>query len=468
MGSATCTISQTVSTVKVQGFSHLHSYVEYATKQHDQGGRLSVEQAPDAPFAEDSRLHRFLDRALFWFESTTLVLLLLLTLAQPTFGRAGVPIWALLLLALGYRLLVEFLRKRVRVLQAYTWKAILDVPVALLIYTVGADPGGPLFVLFFLAVACATASLSVRGSLIYTVAVAVSIAAVDPTFPQWALTMGNFRNLATRLILLALLGVGTTILRQRLVLEQAAAQSKHDEAARLVQLDHLRGQFVSHISHDLRTPLTAARAGLVLLDTSLADRMRPDEHDLLSNVRRNIDRLQLQITDLLTYNQLAAGTLHLEHEPLDLRAVVMEAMAVVHPLLREKAQVLEMNLAQPLPLDGDARRLEQVVVNLLANAHFHTPSGTRIAIAGDVVGSEVHVTVRDTGPGIPTRALDTIFEPFHHFAAADGGSGLGLTIARRIIEMHHGRIWTESTPGHGTTFHIVVPQYPHAVHGEPL
>jgi len=412
--------------------------------------------------------HHFLDRALFWFESTTLVLLLLLTLAQPTFGRAGVPTWALLLLALGYRLLVEFLRKRVRVLQAYTWKVIVDVPVAMLIYTVGADPGGPLFVLFFLAVACATASLSVRGSLIYTAAVAVSIAAVDPTFPQWSLTMGNFRNLATRLILLALLGVGTTILRRRLVLKQAAAQSKYNEAARLVQLDQLRGQFVSHISHDLRTPLTAARAGLVLLDTSLADRIRPDEHDLLTNVRRNIDRLQLQITDLLTYNQLVAGTLHLEHEPLDLRVVVMEAMAVVHPLLREKAQVLEMNLAQPLLLDGDARRLEQVVVNLLANAHFHTPSGTRIAIGGDVVGSEVHVTVSDTGPGIPTRAMDTIFEPFHHFAAAEGGSGLGLTIARRIIEMHRGRIWAESTPGLGTTFHIVVPHYPHAVHGEPL
>jgi signal transduction histidine kinase len=156
----------------------------------------------------------------------------------------------------------------------------------------------------------------------------------------------------------------------------------------------------------------------------------------------------------------------LEHEPLDLRAVVMEAMAVVHPLLREKAQVLEMNLAQPLLLDGDARRLEQVVVNLLANAHFHTPSGTRIAIVGDVVGSEVHVTVRDTGPGIPTPALHTIFEPFHHFAAADGGSGLGLTIAHSIIDMHRGRIWVESTPGHGTTFHIVVPHYPRAVHGE--
>ena len=425
-----------------------------------------MEQASDATRPLEAASHHFLDRALFWFELTTLVLLLLLTLAQPTFGRGGVPTWALLLLAIGYRLLVEVVRQRVRVLPTYTWKAILDVPVAMLIYTVGADPGGPLFVLFFLAVACATASLTLRGSLIYTTVVALSIAVVDPTFPQWSLTMSNLRDLITRLILLALLGVGTTILRRRLVLEQAAAQSKHNEAARLVQLDHLRGQFVSHVSHDLRTPLTAARAGLVLLDTSLADRMRPDEHDLLSNVRRNIDRLQLQITDLLTYNQLAAGTLHLEHEPLDLRAVVMEAMAVVHPLLREKAQVLEMNLAQPLLLDGDARRLELVVVNLLANAHFHTPSGTRIAIAGDVVGSEVHVTVRDTGPGIPTRALHTIFEPFHHFAAADGGSGLGLTIAHSIIDMHRGRIWVESTPGHGTTFHIVVPHYPRAVHGE--
>jgi signal transduction histidine kinase len=427
-----------------------------------------MEQLLDQPVPHDGELHRFLDRALFRFELATLVVLLLLTLVQPTFGRAGVPTWVLLLLAIGYRLLVEFVRNHVRVLHTFTWKAALDVPVAVLIYSVGAEPGGPLFVLFFLAVTCATASLTLRGSLIYTAIVMASVAVIDPTLPQWSLTMGNLRNLVTRLILLALLGVGTTILRRRLVLEQVAAQSKRAEAARLEQRDHLRGQFVSHISHDLRTPLTAARAGLVLLNTSLADRIRPDEHDLLSTARRNIDRLQLQITDLLTYNQLAAGAVQLEREPLDLRAVVMEAMNVVHPLLREKAQMLELHLAQPLLLDGDARRLELVVVNLLANAHFHTPSGTRIAIAGVVRDSEVHVTVSDTGPGIPPPALNTIFEPFHHVAAAEGGSGLGLMIARSIIEMHHGQIRVESTPGHGAAFHIVLPSAPRAWGGETL
>jgi signal transduction histidine kinase len=398
----------------------------------------------------------------------TLVLLLLLTLAQPTFGRAGVPTWALILLAIGYRLLVEFLRRHVRVLHAFTWKAALDVPVAMLIYVVGAEPGGPLFVLFFLAITCATASLTLRGSLIYTAIVMASIAVVDPTFPQWSLTMGNLRNLGTRLVMLALLGVGTTILRRRLMLEQTAARSVRDEAERLEQLDQLRGQFVSHISHDLRTPLTAARAALVLLEPSLADRIRPDEHELLSSARRNIDHLQLQITDLLTYNQLEAGTLRLEREPLDLRAVVMEAIAVVHPLIREKGQVLEVNLPQPLMLDGDARRLEQAMVNLLANAHYHTPSSTRIVISGEVLGTDVRISVSDTGPGIPTPALNTIFERFHHFAAAEGGSGLGLTITRSIIDMHHGRIWAESTPGHGATFHIAVPSYTSAPRGGTL
>lgn len=124
-----------------------------------------MEQSLDAAVPHESDLHRFLDRALFRFESAALVVLLLISLVQPTMGRMSVPTWALLLLALGYRLLIEVLRTYVPALHAFTWKYVLDVPVAALIYVAGAAPGGPLFVLFFLAIACAAASILATQSI---------------------------------------------------------------------------------------------------------------------------------------------------------------------------------------------------------------------------------------------------------------------------------------------------------------
>jgi len=163
------------------------------------------------------------------------------------------------------------------------------------------------------------------------------------------------------------------------------------------------------------------------------------------------------IDDLLAYNQLEAGTLRLDREPLDLRAVVTEAMSSMHPLIQEKGQILEVDLPEPLPGEGDPRRLEQVVVNVLANAYLHTPKGIRIGISGRISGSQVSLSVSDTGPGIPQGELEAIFRRFHRLEPARGGSGLGLAIARGIVELHGGRIRAESRAGAGTTFHIILP-----------
>jgi two-component system sensor histidine kinase KdpD len=235
------------------------------------------------------------------------------------------------------------------------------------------------------------------------------------------------------------------------------ARSARDQTEQLGELDRLRSIFVSSVSHGLRTPLTAARAGLGMLGTTAADRLRSDERDLLENARRNTARLGLIIDDLLAYNQLEAGTLRLDREPLDLRAVVTEAMSSVHPLIQEKGQILEVDLPEPLPGEGDPRRLEQVAVNVLANAHLHTPKGTRISISGRVSGGEVSLSVGDNGPGIPQGELEAVFRRFHRLGSARGGSGLGLAIARGIVELHGGRIRAESRPEAGATFHIFLP-----------
>jgi signal transduction histidine kinase len=418
-----------------------------------------MHERPDAPLPEERELHRFLDRALLGLEWGSLAVLLLITLVQPATGRAGLPTWALVLLFAAYFLLVDVLRNRVRRLHSFKLKYVLGLPVSALIYSLGAGPGGPLFILFFLAVACAAATLTLRESQFYTAAAAVLTIVIDSTFPGWSVAGGDLRDLGVRLVLLAVFGASTAILTQRLALEREAARSARDQTEQLGELDRLRTIFVSSVSHGLRTPLTATQAGLGLLGTSAADRLRFDERNLLENARRNTARLGLIIDDLLAYNQLEAGTLRLEGEPLDLRAVFTEAMSAVHPLIREKGQALEIDLPEPLPVDGDPRRLEQVIVDLLHNAHQHTPEGTRIRISGRVSDAEIALSVSDDGPGIPEGELEAVFRRFHRLGSTEDGSGLGLAIARGMVELHGGRIWAESRPGKGAVFHVGLPLY---------
>jgi signal transduction histidine kinase len=401
---------------------------------------------------------RFLEVSLSQVRWITIVALLVLTVLEPPLRDHGLPAWGLILLFAVYNLGVDLCRGLTRWARCFQYALSLDLPVAGLIYWLGADPNGPLFDLFFLAVVCAAASMTIRGSLIYTL-IAVSLAiAINPTFGPVAFTHAELAEFGARLVVLTLSGVGTAILTRRLVLEQAASRTVRDEAERLEQLDHVRGAFISTVSHNLQTPLTAARAGLGLAETSLAGRLRPDEQQLLANVRRNIERLRIHINDLLAYNQLEAGALRLEPEHLDLRTVVTDAMSMVYPLIREKGQVLEVDIPEPLPYTGDRRRLEQVVVNLLSNAHRHTPPGTHITISGRADRRDACLSVSDDGPGIPKPELEDIFERFHRIDASQDGSGLGLPIARGIVALHGGRIWAESEPGKGTAFQVVLPQ----------
>jgi PAS domain S-box-containing protein len=244
---------------------------------------------------------------------------------------------------------------------------------------------------------------------------------------------------------------------ERKAFEQQLAREQA-ETERLAEIDRLRQEFIASISHDLRTPLTAARAGLGMVATSLGRRLRPAEQELVDNVKRNLAWLNLQIDDLLTLNQIEADVLHLNREPLDLRMVVTDALEAVYPLTKQKGQTLEVDLPEPLPTMGDTHQLGHVMVNLLANAHRHTPRGTQITVSGRTTASEVVVSVRDTGPGIPAEALETIFDRFHRLPSRERGSGLGLAIVKGIIELHGGRVWAERQPQGGATFRLALPR----------
>ncbi len=403
-------------------------------------------------------MYGFVRRVLARLRWITLAALLLLTLVMPSTALVGVPTWGLVGLFALYSLLADQFQRRLPARYTLTRGAILDLPVAALLYFVAAEPGGPLFILFFFAVDAAAACLTVRGTLTYTAAAAALAAASDLTLLMWTPTPVDVRLLFVRLIALILVGVGMAIVMRRLVLEQALAQSSTDEADRLAQLDQLRAGFIASVSHELRTPLTAARAALALVETSALTRLQPDEQKLMSNARRNIERLSILLGDLLTFNQFEAGMVRLDRTLLDVRLVVTDSLSAIYPLILEKGQTLEILLPDPLPYAGDQHQLEQVLVNLLSNAHRHTVRGTHITIAGQATAQEILLTVSDNGPGIPQEELADIFKRFYRLRPGQEGSGLGLGIAKAIVELHGGRLWAESTPGQGARFHIALPR----------
>ena len=133
------------------------------------------------------------------------------------------------------------------------------------------------------------------------------------------------------------------------------------------------------------------------------------------------------------------------------------AVSAISPLIYAKNQTLHVDLPEPLLAEADPQRLEQAIVNVLANAHQHTPPGTHIEIAGRVLAKDIVLTVGDTGPGIPPHDLKRVFQRFHRQAGPTSGSGLGLAIAHGIMELHGGPIWAESQPGSRTTFYMTLP-----------
>lgn len=209
------------------------------------------------------------------------------------------------------------------------------------------------------------------------------------------------------------------------------------EAAR-----RLRDHVVANVSHEFKTPLAAQLAAIELLETQVVD--LPEARTLVFSLERGTLRLSQLVDNLLESVRLEAGQSSIRRRPVALDEVIEEAVELTAPLLAQRGQRLTQGLPCPLPeVSGDAPRLQQVLVNLLANANKYAPEGSTITLGGELREGEIALWVDDEGPGPAAGDEEALFERFFRATEREpdaGGMGLGLAIVRSIVERHGGRV----------------------------
>lgn len=229
-------------------------------------------------------------------------------------------------------------------------------------------------------------------------------------------------------------------------------------AERRATAERLRRDLVSDVAHELRSPLTNLRCQIEALQDGL---VRPSPESL-GSLAEEVALLETLIDDLQDLALAEAGQLDLERAPVDLAGEVERVVKALRPRLEAGGLHVEVDLPPDLPpVNADARRLAQILRNLLGNALTHTPPGGTVRVRGRRAGAEVEVTVADTGPGIPREHLPFLFERFYRTDAsrtrATGGAGLGLAIVKQWTAAHGGRVWVESEEGRGSVFGFSLP-----------
>jgi signal transduction histidine kinase len=225
-------------------------------------------------------------------------------------------------------------------------------------------------------------------------------------------------------------------------------------------LERLRDAFVAAASHELRTPLTSISGFLEMLGDE-EGALSPSGRTYLSAIRRGTTRLQRIAEDLLLVAQIEANRLELDHARLDLAELATATVEAARPAASEQGIELRLDVAKRIPLEADATRLRQVLDNLVSNALKFTPAGGAVALSASNGGDRVRIEVADTGVGVPQEEIGQLFSRFYRASTATRraipGNGLGLVIARAIVEGHGGKISLQSREGEGTRVTVSLP-----------
>jgi signal transduction histidine kinase len=228
------------------------------------------------------------------------------------------------------------------------------------------------------------------------------------------------------------------------------------------ELESARKELFGAVSHDLRTPLASIRAMI----ESINDGVVSDEETTkryLKTIQSEVENLSRLISDLFELSQIDAGILALHVESSSIQDLISDTLESMAAQAAERRLRLEGQVDEDIsPVSMDSQRVQRVLYNLVQNAIRHTPTDGSISIRAVDIGEAVEVQVADTGEGIRDRDVPKIFERAYRADPArqrdSGGAGLGLSIARGIIEAHGGRIWVETRPGHGSVFSFTLPK----------
>ncbi len=222
-----------------------------------------------------------------------------------------------------------------------------------------------------------------------------------------------------------------------------------------------KSEFLANMSHELRTPLNAIIGFSQVLREQLFGGVNPKQAEYLDDILTSANHLLALINDVLDLSKVEAGQVELDVAPFSLHEALERGVAMVRErATRQGVQVALHANGGPDVLTGDERRIRQVIFNLLSNAVKFTPTGGAVDVVALQVNGEVRVSVADTGPGIAAEDLDRIFEEFQQTEAGTRhaeGTGLGLALSKRFVELHGGRIWCDSEVGRGSTFVFTLP-----------
>lgn len=228
------------------------------------------------------------------------------------------------------------------------------------------------------------------------------------------------------------------------------------------ELEQLKSTFVSHVSHELRSPITAIKGYIDLFVEGNVGSLTTVQQDMLTIVQENTDRLIDLVNDLLDLSRIEAGHIELSRTMVRLEEIITGVVTLLQPQFKAKMQALTVSIDESLPtILGDSKRLRQVFTNLLTNANHYTPVGGCITITAQLDDSQVRVSVQDTGIGLSAYDQAHVFTRF--FRAKNDvtetveGTGLGLTISQSIVELHGGQITVSSVENKGSTFTILLP-----------
>ena len=227
-------------------------------------------------------------------------------------------------------------------------------------------------------------------------------------------------------------------------------------------IERIKDEFISTASHELRTPLTAVGVSLGLLKDGSAGPLSEDARQLVDVAAKNSDRLAALVDDLLDLERARTGKMELELKPVELEALLMRALTLNAPYAQRFDVRFRLDSDPTLQAIADPDRLMQVLTNLLSNAAKFSPRGSEVLLQTRARSDTVVFSVIDKGRGIPAEFHARIFEKFSQVDSSDsrqkGGTGLGLSICKNLVEAMAGRIWLESTPGTGTSFHFELPR----------